>query len=96
MTWTEALDGLDADLARATAALEEGGDVAPLRDFTPPVGLGPLPDALVPRVHELLAATQSLARDLERRLHGTRRELAMLDRMRPREAAEASYVDHAV
>ncbi len=96
MTWTEALDALEADLTRSRTALDDGADVAPLQDFAPPVGLGPLPVELVPRVHALLAATQSLALDLERRLHGTRRELAMLDRMRPREAAESSYVDHAV
>lgn len=96
MTWSDALDALDAELARSRAALDSGGQVEPLQAFTPPAGLGPLPVELVPRVHELLAATQGLARDLERRLVGTRRELAMIDRIRPRESVESSYVDHAV
>ena len=96
MTWDEALDALDAELTLSRAVLDSGGSIEPLQDFVPPPGLGPLPVELVPRVHALLAATQELARDLERRLGATRRELAMLDRMRPRESAESSYVDSAV
>lgn len=96
MTWQQALDALEADLAVSREVLQSGGNVQPLRDFVPPPGLGPLPVDLVPRVHALLAATHELARDLEKRMAATRRELAMLGRMRPRESTESSYVDSAV
>lgn len=94
MSWTAALDGLEATLAEQRAALAAGGEVH-LEAYAPPPGLGPLPHQLVPRARALLADADALTDAVRAQLSSTQRELALLDRMRP-QSASPSYVDRSM
>lgn len=63
MTWSDALDALEARLADQRVALAEGQPDR-LAPFTPPSGLGPLPEELLPRALRLLDEQEALIAEL--------------------------------
>ena len=96
MTWEEALDAYARHLEAQADAIADGDPTA-VPTFSPPTGLGPLPEALVPRVQELLAEANALEEALELALAGAGRELATVRRaVGRRPAARAAFMDQRV
>jgi hypothetical protein len=94
--WEEVLDVLERD-ARAAAELagDPSRDGAPsLTAWTPPAPGGPVPDALVDRVRELLELQAAVRADLGRTMVENRGSLADLARTAsPARSRAAAYVD---
>ena len=94
MSWVTALDQFEDALRRQRAAFLSGGG-EPVEGFVPPPGLGPLPPEQLPRARALLAQAEELVAQVQAHLVSTGRELALLDRLRPRTSGPA-YVDQSM
>ncbi len=85
-SWEAVLDQLETDLALAEAVLADEASLAARGAVTetaaawlPPSALGPLPQELAARAHDLAAAQVELAHRLERARRRAGRHLAALD-----------------
>ena len=99
--WVAALDALDLDLDAAEALLSTDhlirhGPVADL--WRPPVGLGPLPLDLRPRVDLILARQLATAALIGQALANNRRQVTFLGRLESqlRPERRPAYVDCAM
>jgi hypothetical protein len=87
VAWTEALERLEADLRGALA----GADAV---RWTPPAGLGPLPEELAERASRLLDAQRHTLRHLEDVRQTTARHLSAVRSVPRTESAPAPvYLD---
>lgn len=77
--WEQLLDDLEAHLARAERAAAGRDDALP--GWKPPTGVGPVPAALLPRVHALLERQQQLISLLPGLIERIRRHAAVADRV---------------
>ena len=89
MTWAGVLDALEAEIAGLEAAGSEG-----TFDFSPPAGLGPVPDGLSGRAVHLLRRMTALEEALVRRRAEIGRELLALGLAMAGPAATAAPVPH--
>lgn len=100
--WTEALDGLEQFVeALRTSVVSASGDPEGQALSVPalplPLHLGPVPPALRVRAATVLRACSDVEEQLAHELAGTRREMAMLDRMRPeRQDVGRLYLDQSL
>ena len=74
----------------------DGGEPALLPDWTPPLGLEPLPSHLADRARDLLHNQQKLIGELEQTRKNTLKHLAAIRSVPPERDARASvYLDVA-
>lgn len=93
--WSVLLDDMEAGLRAAEAAAAAGtpSDRTVL-DWTPPQGLGPLPEELVDRAQRIQAAQHNALRQLEEARASAARHLAALDAVPgSREHGHSVYLD---
>jgi hypothetical protein len=99
LAWARALDALELDLEQTELLLRAdhvNRDVA-LQPFTPPVGLGVLPNSLEARARALLQRQIETSAQLAQAMHTTRRQLSLLNRMETgSDGGRPLYVDSAV
>lgn len=91
-SWPAVLAAMDEDLRRAERALREDGD-APEVSWSPPRGLGPLPEVHAATARELLRRTRQVQSLAAARLRGLGTEL---DEVRYRHGAASAYATGAV
>lgn len=81
LSWSAALEALEADVDALDDALERGSNVA-VSSWQPPQDLGPVPEDLVPRAQRLLERISEVRGRGSERLGELRGELTELDRRR--------------
>jgi hypothetical protein len=93
-TWTDVLDALEQRIADQRASLDEG-DARPVPAFEPPIGLGPLPEALQDRAALLLAESLDVAAELQGALTFIGQDLAVMRKVTASsgETAGARFLD---
>ncbi|SDC84306.1 hypothetical protein SAMN05216410_2371 [Sanguibacter gelidistatuariae] len=99
--WQEALDQIEADVARAQTLITSPADPEILaaqsaeNQFTPAAaaGLGPVPDGLRVRAHAVLNRQQAVQRELSEALQATRAHLRVVESLVKRNAPQAVYLD---
>ena len=99
--WAAALDELEADVVSVEAMLTDDHLMRdnPVTDpWSPPQGLGPLPLDLRPRADGILARQLAAAEAIAVALAGTRRQVALSERLETggKTAARPAYVDCAM
>jgi hypothetical protein len=99
--WVAALDALELEVEAAEAMLvdDHRAREVPVSDpWRPPAGLGPLPLDLRPRADGILARQLAAAEAIAIAITGTRRQVALSDRLETggRAAARPAYVDRAM
>lgn len=90
-SWQDALDRLEAHAERAERLLQGLGapDVVP---WTPPAGLGPMPEEFLPRARLLLERQQKLMAAIPAVLADTRQQQRVADRVSDATTAPAGPV----
>ncbi|WP_146752007.1 hypothetical protein [Microbacterium sp. SMR1] len=83
MTWSDLLDGLEAELA---------ADTSPAQPWHAPANLGPIPAHLEDRARAILRAQADRARALHAEQDALRGHLDALDRI-PQSQPDAVYLD---
>ena len=99
--WSEALDGLEADLTAVEEFLRTDQflrDTPPTDPWTPPEGLGPLPLDLRPRADRVIARQLAAAEGMARAMAINRRQAAMTNKIELFDdgAARPAYLDKAM
>lgn len=100
--WEAALTQLDLDLdaAEALLAATRGGPdadtVQALGSWTPPAGIGRLPDSLQERAQAVLARQLRVIEDVAHAAVRSRQQLEVSRRMAPAQPATPLFVDAAV
>ena len=100
--WEAALTQLDLDLdaAEALLAATRGGSdveaVAALGSWTPPAGIGRLPESLQERAQAVLARQLRVIEDVAHAAVRSRQQLEVSRRMAPAQPATPLFVDAAV
>lgn len=87
--WERELNRLERDVHAASSLLDDD-ELPPAERWSPPDGLGPLPEQLRPRAEQLLEALQAVSRRAAERREDLGRELD--DMHRRRDAARAYIV----
>ncbi|WP_157042063.1 hypothetical protein [Nitriliruptor alkaliphilus] len=87
--WGVVLDQLEGDLDRLEAALDAGDTIDP-SPWTPPTGLGPLPDELRERASDVLARLQDLSDEVR-----DARTASLGEAQRTRQRRDATVAYHA-
>jgi hypothetical protein len=77
-TWVRALDEYEARLDAQRSALD-GGEAGAIAPFVPPVGLEPLPHALITRANDLLQQSLDLELELAGNLQAIKEDLAVVN-----------------
>lgn len=96
--WSAALDTLERDLDVAAALsapgfLLDADRSAPVLDWTPPTGLGPLPESLADRAGRILDRQTSLLPQLEDAAQSARSHLRAVGSLRTNDTTASVYVD---
>lgn len=94
--WEDVLTSLERDISEAEAMLEVGHVTAPTPAgpaWTPPVGLGALPEELVERARDLLEGHTDVQKRLEHAIASGRRHSALVSASRARTGAAPAYLD---
>jgi len=96
--WTAALDDLELGVADVERALRDAHlapveVVARVSAWRPPLDLGPLPAPLQVRANAILQRQLATARKAAETMTASRRQLALVESLRARPAANAVYVD---
>lgn len=100
--WEAALSQLDLDLdaAEALLAATRGGPAAgaveALGSWTPPAGIGRLPESLQERAEAVLARQLRVIEDVARAAVRSRQQLEVSRRMAPSQPTPPLFVDAAV
>ena len=81
LTWSSALEALEADVDALDQALRDGSNVA-VSSWQPPTDLGPVPADLAPRAERLLRRISEVRGRGAQRLDELQGELQQLDRRR--------------
>jgi hypothetical protein len=89
LTWSVALEALEADVEALDRALRDGSNVA-VSSWQPPTDLGPVPEDLAPRAERLLRRISEVRGRGTERLGELQGELHELDRRRDASVAYAA------
>lgn len=65
--WEVVLDRLEEGVAAAVREMEDPNGAPRIELWSPPAGLGPVPEALAPRMARLIASQKALLESMERR-----------------------------